>query len=46
MTYEIAFLQKKVFDLLYKIADVPFLEPHKPKILVSLQTFSTVTWWI
>ncbi|XP_030477511.2 calnexin homolog [Syzygium oleosum] len=26
-------IHKKVFDVLYKIADVPFLEPYKPKIL-------------
>lgn len=25
-------IQKKVFDLLYKIADIPFLEPHRAKI--------------
>ncbi|KAG6517148.1 hypothetical protein ZIOFF_020528 [Zingiber officinale] len=26
-------LQKKIFDLLYKIADIPFLEPYKIKII-------------
>ncbi|CAK9186871.1 unnamed protein product [Ilex paraguariensis] len=29
--------QKKVFDNLYKIADVPFLSDHKPKILDLLE---------
>ncbi|KAK4791713.1 hypothetical protein SAY86_032126 [Trapa natans] len=30
-------IHKKVFDVLYKIADVHFLEPHKPKILDLLE---------
>ncbi|KAK4764167.1 hypothetical protein SAY87_013605 [Trapa incisa] len=30
-------LHKKVFDILYKVANVPFLEPHKPKILDLLE---------
>ncbi|XP_014505844.1 calnexin homolog isoform X2 [Vigna radiata var. radiata] len=29
----LAGFQKKVFDLLYKIADIPFLSAYKPKIL-------------
>lgn len=41
MASGIVFLQKKVFDLLYKIAGIPVLEPYKPKILVSLPTCST-----
>lgn len=28
-------MQKKVFDLLYQIADIPFLSQHKDKIFVS-----------
>jgi calnexin len=28
-------LQKKIFDVLYKIADIPFLAPYKTKIIVS-----------
>jgi hypothetical protein len=28
-------LQKKAFDLLYKIADIPFLSGQKDKIIVS-----------
>lgn len=31
-------LQKKVFDQLYKIADIPFLQNHKFKILVDYYT--------
>ncbi|KAI4368553.1 hypothetical protein MLD38_017099 [Melastoma candidum] len=30
-------VHKKVFEVLYKIADVPFLEPHKSKILDLLE---------
>lgn len=44
MACGILFLQKKVFDLLYKVADVPFLELHKAKILVSVQTYSSLIW--
>jgi len=28
-------LQKKIFDILYKVADVPFLAPYKAKTIVS-----------
>lgn len=30
-------IQKKVFDLLYKIADIPFLQNHKFKILDAIE---------
>jgi len=30
-------LQKKAFDLLYKIADIPFLSGQKDKIIVSIK---------
>ncbi|XP_010044902.2 calnexin homolog [Eucalyptus grandis] len=30
-------IHKKVFDVLYKVADVSFLEPHKPKILELIE---------
>ncbi|KAI4385328.1 hypothetical protein MLD38_003368 [Melastoma candidum] len=33
----LAEIQKKVFEVLYKIADIPFLEPHKAKILELLE---------
>lgn len=32
------FLQKQVFEILYKIVDIPFLSAYKLKILVSHQT--------
>ena len=35
LTWFATALQKKVFDILYKIADVPFLAPYKTKIIVS-----------
>lgn len=34
------YLQKKVFDVLYRIADIPFLEAYKIKIIVSIFTVS------
>lgn len=34
-------IQKKVFDLLYKVADVPFLEPYKSKILDLIEKAET-----
>ncbi|XP_030547542.1 calnexin homolog [Rhodamnia argentea] len=30
-------IHKKVFDVLYKVADVPLLEPYKPKILELIE---------
>ncbi|TKY60513.1 Calnexin-like protein [Spatholobus suberectus] len=42
-------LQKKVFDLLYKVADMPFLSAYKLKIYVSNKTnvsyFGIVSCW-
>lgn len=36
MLHDLIFqLQKKVFDLLYQIADISFLSQHKDKIIVS-----------
>lgn len=34
-------IQKKVFDVLYKIADVPFLAAYKPKILELIEKAET-----
>jgi hypothetical protein len=36
LTDLVCILQKKIFDVLYKIADIPFLEPYKTKIIVGL----------
>jgi calnexin len=33
--------QKKVFDILYKVADIPFLNPYKPKILELIEKAET-----
>ncbi|GAB4845818.1 hypothetical protein Ancab_039227 [Ancistrocladus abbreviatus] len=34
-------IQKKIFDLLYRIADVPFLEAYSPKILELIEKAET-----
>jgi hypothetical protein len=37
LTDFVCILQKKIFDVLYKIAFIPFLEPYKTKIIVGLE---------
>lgn len=39
----IQFLQKKVFDILYKIADLPILSTYKLKIYVSYRTLLSIS---
>ncbi|XP_048137199.1 calnexin homolog [Rhodamnia argentea] len=36
-SHDLSAIHKKVFDVLYKIADVPLLDPYKPKILDLLE---------
>lgn len=38
-------LQKAVFDVLYKIADLPFLGDHKVKVLVSISECLSVSFF-
>ncbi|KAE8775686.1 Calnexin-like protein 1 [Hordeum vulgare] len=33
--------QKKIFDILYKVADIPFLEPYKTKIIEVIEKGET-----
>lgn len=37
----LAGIKKKVFDVLYRVADIPFLEPYKPKIYDLIEKAET-----